>query len=161
MKEIIKQYGGFILEAIVFALLCFFLFTNITDNNGNKGVFAIIGSNIPTVNVDYDTYSDFTSFKIEAEKTSPEIEYKRTDQMYTVSNLLADYIKVTTYSGNPAHIKVLSLNDENGNDCTSAYNETDGTITFSNPGIYTIRLKATDDINKKKIVDIKIPVERI
>ena len=81
--------------------------------------------------------------------------------IYTISNLLSDYIGTTTYSGNAAHIKVLSLNDENGNDCLEAYNETDGTITFSNPGIYIIRIKATDDINKKRIVDIEIPVERI
>ena len=161
MKEIIRQYGGFFVEAIVLVSLCFFLFINITDNNGNKGVFAIIGSNIPTVNVDYGTYSDFASFKSEAAKTAPDIEYKRTDQMYTISNLLSDYIGTTTYSGNAAHIKVLSLNDENGNDCLEAYNETDGTITFSNPGIYVIRIKATDDINKKSIVDIEIPVERI
>lgn len=109
MKEIIRQYGGFFVEAIVLVSLCFFLFINITDNNGNKGVFAIIGSNIPTVNVDYGTYSDFTSFKSEAAKTAPDIEYKRTDQMYTISNLLSDYIGTTTYSGNAAHIKVLSL----------------------------------------------------
>lgn len=160
MREIIKQYGGFLLEAIVLVLLCSFLFINMKDNNGNKGVFAILGANITTVNVDYGSYSDFASFKNEAAKTEPDIKYKRTDQMYTISNLLSDYVEITTYSGNTAHLKVISLNDESGNDCLGAYNETDGTITFSNPGIYTIRLRATDEINKRKTVDIKIPVER-
>ena len=41
MKEIIRQHGGFFVEAIVLVSLCSFLFINITDNNGNKGVFAI------------------------------------------------------------------------------------------------------------------------
>lgn len=50
------------------------------------------------------------------------------------------------------HTLSFEFNDENGNDCLEAYNETDGTITFSNPGIYIIRIKATDDINKKELL---------
>ena len=161
MKNIFKQYIDTILTALALVIVLSLIFVKVQDQNGNTGILNIIGANIPTYTEHYENYSDFPVFETEAAKPSPVFDYVTQNQMYTMENLVANYIEAKGYEGNKLNIKILKISDADGNDCSDLYNPDTGMIVFSLPGTYVIRAQAVDDINKKTVVDIKVPVQKV
>ena len=56
MEQIIREYGAFLLSGIAILLLMGILFNSIEDADGNKGIFAMTGAKLETVNSDYNSY---------------------------------------------------------------------------------------------------------
>lgn len=158
MKLIIDSYGKFILETVVLISLLMLLFTGIRDDAGNQGVLKIIGANLQTDGIDYKAYRDFDKYAEEAQKKSPGITYHVPIQMRAAVNIIADYISAVSDTGEVLKLKVLSVKDINGLEMEGAYDSGAQTLTFPSPGIYTLRLQTVDQINKKTIVDIDVPV---
>ena len=59
MREVFEYYGRFLLEGIVLAALLGMIFGGMKDENGNQGLFAILGAKIKMETVDYRNYTDF------------------------------------------------------------------------------------------------------
>lgn len=161
MKKIINTYGHFILDAIVVIILMTFFFAGIMDNEGNRGIMAILGAHMQTSSIDYNSYNDFDVFEQEAAKPIPVLNYTTATQMHVGNNNIVDYLKATSCTGANLNIKILDITDSLGNSVFSGYDPANQTITFSAAGIYTIRMVTVDEVNKKALVDVRVPVSEV
>lgn len=157
MEKIIKTYGQFILNVIIMLILLTYLFLNITDSEGNRGIMNVLGAHMQTRSIDYASYNDFDTYKTEAVKPAPEINYITSNQMHVGLNSISSYFSTVSPTGIRS-FKVIDISDSFGNSVLAGYDATNQTISFPSAGIYTIRMQAVDEINKKKIVDVRVPV---
>lgn len=154
MEQIIKNYGGFLLDAMVLAVLMTLLFTQVTDAEGNRGIFRIIGAGIETDGIDYAAYTDIDAYMTESSKSAPVISFDGRS-IIRVGNIdLADHIKAMDCTGAELKIRVLAVTD-----CTGAElpcNDTD--TNFPRAGIYEVKVTAVDAWNKRTTSEIRIAV---
>lgn len=154
MKEIIEQYGKTLLTALIIVLLLALVFVKLEDDDGNKGILKIIGAHIGEEVEDYHAYTDYDVYEAEAQKKPPEIKYLGSS-ISVGEYLLQDYISAVSYTGGVLPIKVVSVVDKNGNEISVG---DDTRVYFDKAGIYTVTVSAVDDILKRTICTIKIPV---
>lgn len=159
MKKIISIYGRFLLDALVIVILLFLVFTQIQDNNGNKGALHIIGARLVAnvQNTDYYNYTDFDKMLADSTKPNPAISYVGSNSIQMGHVVLSDYINAMDYSGAALPIKVLKVVDPTGVEIASNQN-TEIECTLS--GIYTVTVSAVDNICKKTVCTIQIPINR-
>lgn len=159
MEQIIKIYGKFLLEGIVLVALLTILFVEITDEAGNKGVWAITGNRIEVESIDYKEYTDFKdTYQSESNKAAPTISVIGT-HLCSGLCVIPAYIKAIDYAGNELPVKVSSIKDESGTELINNYNIDTGEIDFV-PGIYTVKICAKDANNKQTSCTIQIPVSK-
>lgn len=160
MKQVVTAYGRFLLEGMVFVLLVTMVFTGIEDNEGNKGVLAMIGSQLELENTDYHAYTDFReTYQTESKKAAPVIIYSGRHLKIGKSKL-TDYISAVDYAGNEIHITIKEIKDSNGLELIDSYNIATSEMIFKESGIYTVTVCATDDICQSSECRIQIPVNR-
>lgn len=155
MEKIIREYGGFLLSGIVLISLIYLIFFGIKDDEGNEGTLNMIGARIKTEDTDYGAYTDYDSIVADATRERPIITYNGSNNIRVGHVVLSDYIQATSCTGEVLPIRVLSVVDKNGMELTC--NENGGVDCFT-PGIYTVMVSAVDDINKKTVNTIKIPI---
>ena len=160
MEEIIREYGAFLLSGIAILLLLGILFNNIEDAEGNKGIFAMTGAKLETVDIDYKSYNDFkNTYQIESAKPIPDITYNG-GHLWTGIIKLTDCIKAEDYAGRTLSVKILEILNPKGIELIDNYNTTTSEIYLEEAGIYTITVSAVDDINKSSKCIIQIPVNK-
>lgn len=158
MKQVIEQYGKFILSSIIVFAVLYVIFEGLMDNEGNRGIFAVIGAQIKVDNVNYNTYVDFQNvYKAESEKEAPQIRFENI-RLITGIHALSNYIKAVDYAGNPLAIKVLSVCAPDGTNLLASYNNNTTEFLMSQVGIYTAKVLAVDDGNRTTEVMIQIPI---
>lgn len=160
MEKIINEYGKFLLDALVVGLLIAFLFANVTDAEGNKGIIQIVGAHLTTWDTDYETYTDYGTYAVESDCLPPVISYTGVGTMQTGTNKLTDYINAKAWDGTELALDVLSVKRRSGVELAGCYNADAAEISFDRPGIYEIRVAATDAWNRKVVCDVQIPVSR-
>lgn len=146
MKVVMKLYGQFILETVVLlaiTLLCL-----------QQGHLEWMGNNMPTEEKFYHDYSDFQKvYYEECQKRAPEIVYIN-GNVVTGAYLVSELIDAYDYAGRGLEVIVHTvLNPQNQEEAVE-----DSRIVFSVPGIYTVKVSAVDDGNRRSICTIRIPV---
>lgn len=158
MKLVIEQYGKFILEAIVIIALMSIIFSSLTDNEGNKGIFAVTGAQIKIDGVDYSAYTDFRGvYKMESEKEKPKISFE-SGRLTIGTYALSNYIKAVDYAGNTLRLKVISIKAPDGREIVESYNQNTTEVSLLQAGVYTVTLLAVDDGNNTTKTIIQIPI---
>lgn len=157
MELVIKAYGKFLLEAIIIALLFGMCFYGVTDGNGNRGVFRIIGAYIKEVQPPIDSV-DFERYQSESEKSAPTIAYAGMGTLHTGSYEINSILEAADYRGQVLPISVKSICDADGIERIGEYLPGALQITFSGSGIYSLRVAATDAWNRTSICEFHIPV---
>lgn len=160
MEEIINTYGKALLDLLLIGVLAAFLFSTVTDGKGNQGVLHIIGANLQTGETDYNKYTDFTVYAKESARAVPAIIYDASATMKVGINVITDSIKAVNYAGIEIPVKVLSIRNPYDVELADTYNSDTAEIELSQPGIYIMELSAVDDVNKKTICRIRIPVNQ-
>lgn len=158
MEQIVKTYGKMLLESVAVVLLIFFLFSSIQDEEGNKGIFKIVGAQLGTESTDYNTYTDFDTYMVESEKVYPEITFAAGSTIYRGTFSVSSYIKAVDYAGNEISLKVRSIINPRGNELIHTFNADTMEISFPMPGIYIMEVSATDREARKTVCTIRIPV---
>ncbi len=155
MQEIIRNYGHFMLEATVVILLFLFLLVNVTDEQGNRGVFEIAGARIETDTPDYTSYRDFSSYETESGRKGPEISYHGGNGLRVGTVKISDYVKASDEAGAEVPIQVIRVTDREGKLIPV---QEDTSVQLVKAGIYTVQVSAVDGYNKKTESRILIPV---
>ena len=158
MEKILKEYGPFLLAGFVLVMLLTVILSGITDEDGNRGIFLVIGAKLEVESADYTSYTDFDTYQAEAGKSLPEIVFEGGTGVYTGVVALADYVRAVDFAGAALPINFVGLEDIFGNDLSGSYDPGTGEITFSGPGIYCLTVSATDSGNRKAVKSISIPV---
>lgn len=159
MEQVLKTYGKFLLEGLAVVLLAALVFTGITDGDGNRGAFQIIGARIDTDSMDYNAYQDFDRYSAEGRKAAPEI----TESIFVLPEVgdmicLNDYISAVDHAGNGLAIRVKSITGPDGSDLTGSLDRNSLLIQINQPGTYTVQVTAVDDGARRSTRMIKIPV---
>lgn len=158
MKLVIEHYGKFMLEGIVIFAVCGILVCGLTDENGNHGIFAVMGEQLEVSNENYLAYTDFAdTYKAESEKTPPKISW-HAGRIETGVHVLSDYIKVTDYAGNALAFQVMEIEAPDGTKGLSSYNPDTTEIGLSQMGVYKVTLFAKDDGKRITRSVVQIPV---
>lgn len=177
MKTIIEQYGITVLAAIV-VMAIFGILLNISDGNGNTGIFEIVAANSDMDNSLYENMTD-TRAVIEANSiiTAPTITYKtdKANMKAQVAYSFGDYVEtkiagLTKYLLSDAYkeankgvftYEILDITSSDGMNCSGIHNASNGTITFPSSGQYEITIRCRDLINGKETTSVLyIPVDR-
>lgn len=159
MEQIIRTFGRFILDAVALMAVFALIFTNMTDEEGNRGIINILGAHMQTPSIEYVSYTDFDKYSQEAAKSSPRIECNAL-QMTVGTNQVGDFLTATSSSGASLEVEVMDITDIAGNSYMANYDESSNTVTLSAQGVYTFRVCSVDEINQRSIVDINIPVTK-
>lgn len=160
MREVFEQYGKCILEGVVCITLMGMIFTGVTDGHGNKGLYAIIGSQIDAKGVDYKVYTDLReTYRVESEKEPPRIFFEGS-RLEVGEHILSNYIKAVDYEGKELSIKVQSILDPDGVEQIDVYHSETGKIHLSEAGVYVVRVLAFDEGNRSTEVSISIPINQ-
>ena len=157
MERVIQAYGKFLLEAVTVVFLWVLLFTKVTDDQGNRGVFHIIGSCLEQEEPGTDR-TDFESFQSESQKSKPVMTYLNTGILHVGSYELNGLIKAEDYAGEELVLKVKSICDPSGEEQIAEYPDDISKLYLSDCGIYTLTVAATDSWNRTSICRFRIPV---
>lgn len=162
MEKIMDEYGRFALDLLAMGLLLAYLFGTVTDAEGHRGILKIMGAQIAVWDTDYTAYQDYDVYEAEAQKDKPVIEYIADKPMTLGDNRVADYIAASAWDGAELPFLIIKVEDWRGTevDLNGVYNEADYSLNFLNPGIYKVRVVASDAGNRKTECDISIPVSR-
>lgn len=158
MEQIIRIYGKMLLEIITVMLLILFLFYNIQDEEGNRGIFKIVGAQITVESTDYHTYSDFGMYLEESKKEYPVITFDAGRSICRGTFFVSDYAKATDYADRDIRLEVRSILDPAGNENLDTYNKETMEASIPVPGVYVMEVSATDQENRKTVCTIRIPV---
>lgn len=153
MEKIIKMFGQvFIIGAVT--VLAFAIGINMRDDEGNIGVFNIIGAHLPSMQersgLEYDTYQQ------EAGKECPTVRYVSLNALEVGTYDLRDLINAQDNEGNSISYTLTGVTSPNGTEWTQTEEMTQ--ITFNDPGIYTLEIMAKDSGNRLTRGIVRVPV---
>lgn len=154
LKQIVKAYGKMFLAIIVVVAVFSLVLWNVEDDKGNKGIFTIIGAQIPTgegrSGEEYDTYS------IEAAKDAPTISFAMPEKFTMGTYELNTLISAYDCDGNAVRCVLSGVTSPNG----TVWTETEGMteIIFTAPGVYELEVTAMDSNNRTSVRRIRVPV---
>lgn len=154
MEQVIRAYGRFLLEAAVSALLLVLLFAGLKDEEGNQGVFRMIGAQLDEAREESGGL-DFAGFAGESRVGKPVIAYRYTGVLYTGSYPPEMLLGAVDAAGNEREVRVRSVTDPQGNEREP---DAAGQLVFDTGGIYTLRVAAMDDENRVSTCEIRVPV---
>ena len=158
MEQIASFYGKFILEGIAVICLLGLLFWQISDGAGNVGILELIGDNLPKIDEEYGSYTDFKEvYKEESDKGAPQISFVA-GAVHTGKIKLSEMIKAVDDNGNEIKLLVMSIKNMENEELIENCNLETTEIELKNAGVYSVFVKATDDGNRTTECRIKIPV---
>lgn len=155
MEQIIRQYGRFLLEAAVFAVLMWLLFAGITDEEGNRGILRILGAEVE-IEEEIPERVDVSCYEQECEVSAPVISYTAEGILYTGEYQVAEILSAVDSTGNPLTVRVKSVSHPRGG--VQTYTADVESIVFQERGIYTLCAMAVDASNRKAVCEFTIPV---
>lgn len=149
MKALFEEYSGVVISIFCVISVLGILFFGITDKNGNRGIYNILGAEVnnssSTEAPDNGSYNAMDGY---ANKTKPTVEQRKTRIVAGTVYNITDLFKVTDSKGDDATISKITsitLNDVSGDvDKTSSYASDTKSITFPGKGTYTIVMKIKD-----------------
>ncbi len=158
MKQIAEIYGKFLLDAVLAVSLLLFVFCGMTDTEGNKGIFAIIGAHLDVTGTEDTVSNEFAVFQEEAKRKPPVILYVDSGMIYTGRHIFSDFIRAEDNEGRELSVRLLGV--WKPQEEFEAVLPAVGEVEFSSPGIYRLKVTAKDDRNRRTISVIQIPVNQ-
>lgn len=157
MRQIVEAYGVFILAVLAAVAGFGLLFHGIRDGDGNTGIFAMAGADLPEYLADSRPGSDFPVYDAESRKPFPTVSCV-TPVSCTAGRQtgFAELFAARDGEGRPVAFRVLSVTGPDGTENALAAGET--SVTFPASGIYTFRIKTQDAWNRETIKAVRIPV---
>ena len=156
MEQVIRTYGVFLLEAVIFAALIGMLFWGITDEAGHRGVFAIAGAYQEEEAV--MSGLDYTKYRSESEKSAPVIEYVWSGMLHVGEYSVDELLLAKDYRGERLAVELCNITDLSGVDRTEEAKTGDGRLRFGRAGVYRLKVRAVDAWNRTTTCEICIPV---
>lgn len=164
MKDIITVFLKAVLAGAVMTALLL-IFSNIQlEVNGSEhtGVMSILGAVADKDSVQYSSLTDVDTFQTIASKPKPVITYTQPEVVSCNEAVsLIGCFSVTGYDGmdytDKAYIKNV-LKEDRAASVMDLYDETTGSITFEEAGVYFVTIAVRDDDNRENIMTVKMPV---
>lgn len=156
MEQIVKAYGKFLLEAVTVAVLLGMLFAGMTDEQGNVGIFRMMGAYLSKE--EQKTWDDYTIIAEESERSLPWIFYRKSELFCRESYSLSELFGASDCEGKELPVKVRAIYNPLGILDNHFYDKEMGQIIFDEPGIYTLQVSATDEWNHVSVYQVHIPV---
>lgn len=172
MKDIITVFLKAVLAGAVMTALLL-IFSNIQlEVNGSEhtGVMSILGAVADKDSVQYSSLTDVDTFQTIASKPKPVITYTQPEVVSCNEAVsLIGCFSVTGYDGmdytdnavNKFHDKTYIKNvlkEDRAASVMDWYDETTGSITFEEAGVYFVTIAVRDDDNRENIMTVKMPV---
>ena len=158
MKQVIEIYGKFLLEVVSMAALVLLLLTGISDSEGNRGLFQMVGAKLPVGSFADENYPDLKIYEQESSKQQPTVYFRSATMIKKGKRKLSDYIIAEDYAANQLPIRILCVKNPEETEITGECDNDTTEILFAESGIYTVTVAAKDDGNRKTIKVVKIPV---
>ena len=162
MKDIITVFLKAVLAgAVMTALLLIFSNIHLAVNGSeHTGVMSILGAVADKESVQYDSLTDVDTFQNIVSK--PKLVKTYTQPEVVSCNEAVSLIgcfSVTGYDGMDykAYIKNV-LKEDRAASVMDLYDETTGSITFEEAGVYFVTIAVRDDDNRENIMTVKMPV---
>lgn len=172
MKDIIEVFlKAVIAGAVMTALLLIFSNIQLDVNGSTKtGVINILSAAADKDSVQYSSLTDVDTFQTIASKSKPVITYTQPEVVSCNEAVsLIGCFSVTGYDGmdytdnavnkfpDKAYIKNV-LKEDRAASVMDWYDETTGSITFEEAGVYFVTIAVRDDDNRENIMTVKMPV---
>lgn len=158
MELIVKIYGKVLLESVVLALFLMLLLTGVRDEEGNVGVFHMLGAACKKEQA--ISGSDFTNWVEESKRGMPQIFYKKEGGLHTGSYDVAELVGAVDCEGTALPLRILGVCNPQGMPEVNAYDADTAQISFDMLGIYTLQIGVTDVWNHTSVCKIRIPVNQ-
>ena len=157
MEQVLQCYGKGIAAGIVLIAVMVLLFAGIRDEQGNRGIINIIKTWIPeeetiTENAAIDAFAEA------GEVAYPTIRYAYNGMLHRGAYLPGDLFSAVDGMGEERSVLWGEMTDPHGNSCTIESQQ--GEVVFDVEGIYTVRVCATDEANRRSVCEFQIPVNR-
>ena len=151
------RYGKGIAAGIVLITVMVLLFAGIRDEQGNRGIINIVKTWIPeeetiTENAAIDAFAEA------GEVAYPTIRYAYNGMLHRGAYLPGDLFSAVDGMGEERSVLWCEMTDPHGNSCTIESQQ--GDVVFDVEGIYTVRVCATDEANRRSVCEFQIPVNR-
>lgn len=164
MKDIITVFLKAVLAgAVMAALLLIFSNIQLTVNGSEHiGVMSILGAVADKDSVQYDSLTDVDTFQNIVSKPKPVIRYTQPEVVSCNEAVsLIGCFSVTGYDEmdytDKAYIKNV-LKEDRAASVMDLYDETTGSITFEEAGVYFVTIAVRDDDNRENTMTVKMPV---
>lgn len=172
MKDIITVFLKAVLAgAVMTALLLIFSNIHLAVNGSeHTGVMSILGAVADKESVQYDSLTDVDTFQNIVSKPKPVITYTQPKVVSCNEAVsLIGCFSVTGYDEmdytdnavnkfpDKAYIKNV-LKEDRATSVMDLYDETTGSITFEEAGVYFVTIAVRDDDNRENIMTVKMPV---
>lgn len=172
MKDIITVFLKAVLAgAVMTALLLIFSNIHLAVNGSeHTGVMSILGAVADKESVQYDSLTDVDTFQNIVSKPKLVITYTQPEVVSCNEAVsLIGCFSVTGYNGmdytdnavnkfpDKAYIKNV-LKEDSAASVMDWYDETTGSITFEEAGVYFVTIAVRDDDNRENIMTVKMPV---
>lgn len=156
MELIIRTYGKFLLEALVFVGFWLLVLVGVKDSKGNIGFFQMLGSYFDEEQVAYG--ADFSKCVEESMRSAPEIFCKNKCALDVGTYDVSEIVGATDCEGKELVVEVKEVCNTQGTPDMQIYDADDMQIVFETPGIYMLQVCATDCWNGTSVCRISIPV---
>lgn len=158
MEKVIRQYGKFLLAAAIIVILMGTLFFGITDAAGNRGILKMIGAQLKGEEQTQKSHQEFQNLEEELCVPPPDITCSYEGEIRTGTIQLSEYIRAVDSEGALLPFQILCIKDPAEREITEAYQKETGILSVETAGIYLLEVSATDAGNRKKKVQITLPV---
>ena len=138
MEQVLQCYGKGIAAGIVLITVMVLLFAGIRDEQGNRGIID--------------------AFAEAGEVAYPTIRYAYNGMLHRGAYLPGDLFSAVDGMGEERSVLWCEMTDPHGNSCTIESQQ--GEVVFDVEGIYTVRVCATDEANRRSVCEFQIPVNR-
>ncbi len=172
MKDIIEVFlKAVIAGAVMTALLLIFSNIQLSVNGSTKtGVINILSAAADKDSVQYSSLTDADTFQTIVSKPKPVITYTQPEVVSCNEAVsLIGCFSVTGYDGmdytdnavnkfpDKAYIKNV-LKEDRATSVMDLYDETTGSITFAEPGVYFVTVAVRDNDNRENTMTVRMPV---
>lgn len=158
MELIIKTYGKVLLESVVLALFLLLLMSGVRDEEGNIGVFHLMGASLKEEQS--ASGSNFVNYVEESRRGVPQIFCKKGEMLHLGSYDVAELVGAVDCEGRELPLQIRSVCNPQGIPETDVYHADTAQISFDRPGIYILEIGVTDAWNHRSVCRIRIPVNR-
>lgn len=165
MKIVTAQYGKLILAAIIGAVVFGMCMTFLLTDDGKWSLKAMATEQADSIK-NYEMQKNRTAFKQFAEVKKPTVRFCYEKDGFCALTAgervkITDCIYSADSAGNALNTQILSITDNNGNSCMEAFEEKTQTLIFSQQGVYTVTVNATDSLGKTCVASVVILVEKV
>lgn len=156
MEQIVKIYGRFLLEAAAFAGFWMLVLFGISDVQGHRGFFQMMGNYFTQEQTAYG--ADFQMCVEESRRATPVISYKKEAALSIGVYPVTELVGATDCEKKQLAVEVQDIYNTQGESDIGILDADSMQLSFETPGIYRLKVRAVDCWNGMSICWICVPV---